>query len=69
MLFHSDNITFKANFDFGYGYHQGDIDLDGKVKFTNPDDDKNMLFGQILLFPLNINLLDNFDFFIQQIPK
>jgi hypothetical protein len=42
--------------------------MNGKSKYDNPDDDKNLLFGQILLYPLNGGLLSNFNFFIEQIP-
>jgi uncharacterized protein YjdB len=62
------NTGFTSNFDFGYGYLQGDFDMNGKAKFDNPDDDKNMLYGQLLFYALNASLLSNFDHFIEQLP-
>jgi hypothetical protein len=51
------NTGFTSNFDFGYGYLQGDFDMNGKAKFDNPDDDKNMLYGQLLFYPLNASVV------------
>ena len=63
------NTAFTSNFDFGYGYLQGDYDMNGKAKFDNPNDDKNMLYGQLLFYPLNTSLLSNYDHFREQLPK
>lgn len=63
------DYNFFTNYDFAYGYHIGDLDMNGKSKYDNPNDDKNMLFGQILFYPLNSQFLSNFDFFIEQIPE
>ncbi|MBK8515100.1 MAG: Ig-like domain-containing protein [Saprospiraceae bacterium] len=63
------NIATTSNFDFAYGYMQGDYDMNGKAKFDNPNDDKNMLYGQLLFYPLNTSLLSNFDHFREQLPK
>jgi uncharacterized protein YjdB len=62
--------NFNANFDFAYGYMLGDFDMNGKSKFDNPNDDKNMMYIQLLFYPLNINqgFIANFDFFIEQLP-
>ena len=60
--------SFLSNYNAAWGYSQGDFDMDGKAKFTNPDDDTNLLYGQILFFPLNVNLQVNFSGFIQQVP-
>ncbi len=63
------NTATTSNFDFGYGYLQGDFDMNGKAKFDNPNDDKNMLYGQLLFYPLNAQLLSNFDHFREQLPR
>ncbi|MGB4841253.1 MAG: Ig-like domain-containing protein [Saprospiraceae bacterium] len=63
------NTGFTSNFDFAYGYLQGDFDMNSKAKFDNPNDDKNMLYGQLLFYPLNTLLLSNFDHFREQLPK
>lgn len=63
------NAGFTSNFDFGYGYLKGDFDMNGKAKFDNPNDDKNMLYGQLLFYPLNTQLLSNYDHFREQLPK
>ncbi|HRG65321.1 MAG TPA: hypothetical protein PLV12_05925, partial [Saprospiraceae bacterium] len=65
---HPQNSTGNANFDHAYGYYQGDYNMDGKNKFDNPFDDKNLVYAQILFYPLNAEFLSNFDFFIEQIP-
>ena len=62
------NLSGNVNYDFAYGYLQGDFDMNGKAKFDNPNDDKNMLYSQLLLYPLNTGLLSNFDFLIEQLP-
>jgi hypothetical protein len=62
------NFEFIANYNFAYGYHQGDYNLNGKTKYDNPDDDKNMLFYQVLFHPLNTNYISNFNFIIEQVP-
>ena len=43
------------------------MNMDGKIKFDNPDDDKNLFYAQMLFYPLNTQYLSNFDFFIQQV--
>ena len=62
--------SYNANFDFAYGYLLGDFDMNGKIKFDNPNDDKNMMYVQLLFYPLNLNqgYIANFDFFIEQLP-
>lgn len=59
---------FVANYNFVYGYLQGDFDMNGKSKYDNPDDDKNMLFYQVLFYPLNANYISNFNFITEQVP-
>ncbi len=64
-----NNDAFTSNFDFGYGYLKGDFDMNGKAKFDNPNDDKNMLYGQLLFYPLNTQLLSNYDHFREQLKR
>ncbi|MDF1698560.1 MAG: Ig-like domain-containing protein [Saprospiraceae bacterium] len=63
------DYNFFTNFDFAFGYQDGDYDMNSKSKYDNPNDDKNMLYGQLLFYPLNAQFLSNFDFFIEQIPE
>ena len=59
----------SGNFSKGaLGYFQGDYDMNSKIKYDNPSDDKNMLFAQVLLYDLNLQLLGNFTYFIEQVP-
>ncbi|MBC7885832.1 MAG: hypothetical protein H7X99_10175 [Saprospiraceae bacterium] len=51
------------------GYFQGDYDLNSKVKYDNPNDDKNLLFSQLKLYSLNTELLSNFYYFTEQVPR
>jgi uncharacterized protein YjdB len=69
VLNDNDNQNINANFDFSLGYLQGDFDLNGKSKFDNPNDDKNYLFGQVILYPLNFQSAANFGELNQQVPK
>jgi uncharacterized protein YjdB len=70
VISYPGNNAFTSNFDFAYGYLPGDFDMNSKAKFDNPNDDKNMLYGQVIRYPLNsTNLLSNFDFLIEQLPK
>jgi hypothetical protein len=69
VLLYPSNSSLTSNYDFGYGYMQGDFNLNAKVKHDNPDDDTNFLFGQVILYPLNYDYLSNFGLFIEQIPR
>ena len=40
----------------------GDFDCNGNIKFTNPNDDQNFLFFEVLLHPNNTEANINFDF-------
>ena len=43
----------------------GDFDRNGKIKFTNPNDDLNNLFGNVFLYEISpgvFNFFTNFDF-------
>lgn len=61
--------NFFTNYHKAYGYHAGDYDLNSKAMFDNPNDDKNMVYGQLLFYPLNKQYDSLFDFFIEQIPN
>ena len=63
------DFNFFTNFDFAFGYLDGDYDMNSKSKYDNPFDDRNLLFGSELFYPLNVQFLSNFDFFIEQIPE
>jgi len=67
VLFNSP--SFLINYDNAYGYLTGDYNMDGKTKFTNPSDDLNYLFSQLLLYPNNTSFLSNFNSMIEQIPE
>ena len=62
------NPLFKLDFQLSVGYLQGDIDMNGKVKFDNPNDDRNILLVQVVLFSLNSSNITNFAHLIEQLP-
>ncbi len=69
VLGYPTNAQGNINYDFAYGYLQGDYDLNGKSKYDNPNDDKNYLFLTVLQYPLNEGIyLSNFDLFYEQVP-
>ena len=45
-----------------------DFDMNGKTKFDNPDDDRNALLIQVVLYPQNAENLTNFAHLIEQLP-
>lgn len=40
----------------------GDFDSNGKIKFTNPNDDQNTLYFDVLVYPLNVSNTSNYNF-------
>jgi hypothetical protein len=62
------NPLFKLDFQLSVGYLQGDIDMNGKTKFDNPDDDKNILLVQVVLYSLNTKNITNFAHLLEQLP-
>lgn len=62
------NPDYKLDFELSVGYLQGDIDMNGKTKFDNPTDDRNMLLVQVVLYDLNIKNITNFAHLIAQLP-
>ena len=67
MLYPTNN-THNYNFDLGYGYYAGDVDLSGKVKLQAPGDDSYLIFQQLMLYPLNPTHNYNFDVIYEQLP-
>lgn len=63
------DYNFFTNYDLAFGYSTSDFDMNSKVRFDNPNDDKNMVYGNLLFYPLNQQFIHNFDFFIEQIPE
>ena len=56
-------LSQNANIKQGYRcLWAGDFDASGKVKFTNPGDDQNILFADVLFHPENALAKANFDF-------
>ncbi|MBL0025973.1 MAG: hypothetical protein IPO98_13675 [Saprospiraceae bacterium] len=54
--------SMNQNQLLGYrALYAGDFDADGKLKFVNPNDDQNILFFDVLLYPTNINSTSNFN--------
>lgn len=62
------NPLLELSFNNAVGYLQGDFDMNGKSKFDNPNDDKNMLLGQVLFYGLNDMFMSNFAHLVQQLP-
>lgn len=62
------NPLYKLDFELSVGYLQGDIDMDGKTKFDNPNDDRNILLVQVVLYSLNTKNITNFAHLIEQLP-
>lgn len=61
--------NYFTSFNLAYGYHRGDYNMDSKVRFTNPIDDMNMVYGQLIFYPLNTTYSSLFNHFIEQIPE
>lgn len=62
------NPMFKLDFQQSVGYLQGDIDMNGKTKFDSPDDDRNYLLVQVVLYSLNTDFRTNFAHLVEQLP-
>ncbi|MFT4532667.1 MAG: CshA-type fibril repeat protein [Saprospiraceae bacterium] len=69
VLFYPTNNTFQGAYDFGFGYHNGDLNMDSKAKYEAPFDDQSILLFQILFYPLNNTFQSAFDFMYEQIPN
>ncbi len=64
----SERETYGLSYDKGIGYLPSDYNMNSKSKYDNPHDDKNMLYGQVLFYPLNSLLMANFNGIIEQLP-
>ena len=64
----AQNPMLELSFDNAVGYLQGDFNMDGKTKFDNPNDDKNMLFAQVIFYGVNTMYMANFAHLIEQLP-
>jgi hypothetical protein len=62
------NTDHATSFDLAYGYIQGDLDMNSKVKYDNPNDDNSFLLSQVVNYPLNTDHATSFDLLIQQLP-
>jgi hypothetical protein len=62
------NTLFISNYNLGFGYDRGDINMNGQTKYTAPGDDRFTLFIEVLSYPLNTNFITNFNFFLEQLP-
>lgn len=63
------NPEYRVNFTQAIGYLQSDFDMDGRAKFTAPDDDRNLLFEQVLLYVQNTETRANFGLLKEQLPR
>jgi len=63
------NPMYKVTFNGSVGYLQSDYDMSGKVKFTPPEDDRNLVLEQVLFYSQNTEVRTNFGNLIQQIPN
>jgi hypothetical protein len=64
-------VDFSAstyNFNNGFGYKQGDINMDGKVKYAGANNDIIYIQNNVLLYRLNTGPLYNFNNMFEQIP-
>jgi hypothetical protein len=68
VIFHPNNSTNGFNFDFGFGYYNGDVNMDGKVKYQGGSNDANRILNNVLFYPLNTTFGFNYDFMLEQLP-
>jgi hypothetical protein len=62
------NASLSTNYNFGFGYKSGVVNMDSKAKYSAPDDDPSFVFNAILNYLLNSSFSTNYNFFIQQLP-
>lgn len=62
------NPLYRVNFNSSIGYLQSDFDMNGKSKFTPPEDDRNYVLEQVLFYVQNTETRANFSHLIQQLP-
>ena len=57
------------NYNSGFGYYSGDINLDGKVKYQGTGSDANFIFFNVITaYSPNVGDLYNYDLFREQLP-
>lgn len=67
------NVNLNAgqlyNFDLGFGYSLGDMNMDGKVKYQGKFSDSQIIFINVVdKYPLNQGKIYNYDLFLEQLP-
>lgn len=61
--FNYTGLTQRSNVVLGYNcLYAGDFDGNRRIKFTNPNDDQNLLFFDVLAYPENSASSSNFNF-------
>ena len=67
VLLDPQNIDFLANY-IQFGYHRGDVNMDGKAVFQGSPNDTDLIFFNTIGHPENIFLNANF-IIRQQLPE
>jgi len=68
LLNYKSNKSRLNTYEDAIFYNNADLDMNGKVKFVSPDDDKIILLEQVKNYPLNTRKSPAFDFLLEQIP-
>jgi hypothetical protein len=69
VLSHPDNTARAYNFNLGFGYRYGDINMDGKVKYQGSENDPSFIFYNLITaYALNGFDLYNYDLMREQLP-
>ncbi len=58
----------RLNFNKAFGYAPGDMDMDSRSKYINPNDDKNYLSYAIRSYPNNLEGNNSYKYALQQVP-
>ncbi len=66
LLAYPGNILYSYNYNFAYGYLNGDLDMNGQLKYQGAGSDRTYLLNIILNYLPGTN--DSFDFMIEQLP-
>lgn len=69
ILGHQDNTGYLSAFDAAIGYYNSDIDMNGKSKYTSPNDDLVLIMAQTLSYPQNKKLILNYSLLKEQVPS
>ena len=62
------NPDYRVSYSGSVGYLQSDFDMDGRSKFTAPDDDRNLVLEQVLFYSQNTETRTNFAHLVEQLP-